>query len=349
MNQTRHSKTGLAAIFGTGRSGTTFLGSVIDSHPDVAYRFEPVHRNLVGPWRDLLTKLEAIPQNKRVGMLRESFAPGPSRVDKPPFFRKRARATFAMRGLYPAARKIRGVDAIFEKLGRARPSETVIIKEVTFELLMHRLAALAATPCLYLVRHPVATCLSVLRGQQAGRMPTGRQGVLGQMLEDHRPDLLERYGPDVDSLSLFEKNLLLWRMDVDRAFEAERENPSVRFVVYETLCRNLHAETERVLSHFGLSMDPQVTSYLDSLSSVSAGSRRMFSVRKNPASTADAWMQRVTDTQQQQAARLLDGHELVERLVSEGVWQPLQAPSATTVRRGEPGEATHSSQHSSFP
>mgnify|MGYP006433979169 CR=1 FL=1 len=238
-----------------------------------------------------------------------------------------------MRGLYSAARKVRSVDAIFEKLGRARPTETIIIKEVTLELLMERLAALATTPCVYLVRHPIATCLSELRGQQAGKMSTGRQSVLRQILQDHRPDLLERFAADVGRLSQFEKNLLLWRMDVDRAIDCEREHPCVSFVVYETLCHNLHAEAERVLSHLGLNMDPQVTSYLSSLLSVAAGSRRMFGVRKNPAATADAWTQRVSDEQRQQAARLLEGHDLVERLIEEGTWQPLQPKSATTLHK----------------
>ena len=34
----------LGAIFGTGHSGTTCLGSIISSHPNIAYRFEPFHR-----------------------------------------------------------------------------------------------------------------------------------------------------------------------------------------------------------------------------------------------------------------------------------------------------------------
>jgi hypothetical protein len=34
----------IMGIFGTGRSGSSWLGSIIDSHPQVAYRFEPFHR-----------------------------------------------------------------------------------------------------------------------------------------------------------------------------------------------------------------------------------------------------------------------------------------------------------------
>ena len=34
----------LAGVFGTSRCGSTWLGSIIASHPEVAYRFEPFHR-----------------------------------------------------------------------------------------------------------------------------------------------------------------------------------------------------------------------------------------------------------------------------------------------------------------
>ena len=34
----------IGAIFGTGRSGSTWVGAVINTHPKIAYRFEPFDR-----------------------------------------------------------------------------------------------------------------------------------------------------------------------------------------------------------------------------------------------------------------------------------------------------------------
>ncbi|MDJ0687655.1 MAG: hypothetical protein QNJ41_04015 [Xenococcaceae cyanobacterium MO_188.B32] len=34
----------MGALFGLGRSGTTWLGAIVASHPEILYRFEPFHR-----------------------------------------------------------------------------------------------------------------------------------------------------------------------------------------------------------------------------------------------------------------------------------------------------------------
>ncbi|MGL6343136.1 MAG: hypothetical protein ACRC80_28855, partial [Waterburya sp.] len=81
----------LGGIFGTGRCGTTWLGAMVSSHPDVAYRFEPFHR-LKKSKIAIATALEKIRAEdfsaQDLNLIYQALLPAYPEVEKPPFFAK---------------------------------------------------------------------------------------------------------------------------------------------------------------------------------------------------------------------------------------------------------------------
>ena len=81
----------MGSIFGTGRSGTTWLGAMVSSHPEIAYRFEPFHR--LGATQPAVEEaLETIRSNefsyKDLSSVYQALLPAYPQAEKPPFFPK---------------------------------------------------------------------------------------------------------------------------------------------------------------------------------------------------------------------------------------------------------------------
>ena len=203
-------------LFGTGRSGSTWVGSIIDSHPEVAYRFEPFHRlhhrRAISNWRERVERGDV--SNRELHDGYRLLLPAHPEVEKPPFFPKRNAFNLGKRWLWPPARRIAPLALPFAKIYTPRNRPPVVFKEVSLSRLFEQLASKTSMKLIYLVRDPRGVVASLTQGQRQGIMPTGQWTVLDSLMAKHDPALAERYRPQLDRLSPVEKNALLWRMEV---------------------------------------------------------------------------------------------------------------------------------------
>jgi hypothetical protein len=291
------------AIFGTGRCGSTWFGSVINSHPEVAYRFEPLLRlSRVDEYRMLISDIRSQGFGEgRLKRLRDALLPAWPELEIPPFFRKSNRHNIGIAALYPLARGFRPAGALFRAMYSPPNTAPLVFKETGAHAFMTRLLEDTTTPIVYLIRHPVAVADSSLRGQEKGVMPTGRQDVLSDILRDCAADLSLRFGDRVQHMSLLERNALLWRMDVERALATGlAAGPRFLPVVYEQVCRDPLAQFRTVFAHFGLEVPEQTAAFLDSLLAIDqkrSEHSSFFSVVRNPALTAERWRKSVAPDQ----------------------------------------------------
>ena len=193
----------LCGIFSKGRSGSTWLGSIVNTHPEVAYRFEPFHRLREDPdVARLRRSIEAgtFDATERDELYAILLRASPL-TDRPPFFVKRNARSRGKRLLWPAARRLPPLAPLYGALYTPRGAPVVVLKEVTLEPVMEGLLRAGGTRIVYLVRHPCAVVHSQIRGQEAGVMPTARQGVLSSLLEKHDPALAERVAAHPDATS----------------------------------------------------------------------------------------------------------------------------------------------------
>lgn len=289
----------LGAVFGAARSGTTWLGAMINSHPQVAYRFEPFHRRAGHAATDRVRAL-LLSDSLCDADLDEVYEllrhPHPM-TKREPFFPKSFRRNRGIGLTYRLSRARLLPAAVFSRLYTPFDRAMVIFKEVSLDPVMANLARRTSMPIVYIVRHPVAVCASELRAQAAGKLPTGRQRHMAEVLGKWRPDLLEEYAERLEKLSLIERNALLWRMEVETGLRAGLASDTVLTITYEALAMDPLGVLGTVLEHFGLVLPEQTAAFVTSLEDTESSSE-MFSVRKNPTEIADRWRSEVGEADQ---------------------------------------------------
>ena len=107
MNNTQKNQGKLGAIFGTGRSGTTWLGSIVSSHPEISYRFEPFHR-LQNTNIEIRKAIDLIRADtfsvKDLPDIYQALSPAYPESEKPPFFNKKYSLKPGRKYVWPLAR-----------------------------------------------------------------------------------------------------------------------------------------------------------------------------------------------------------------------------------------------------
>lgn len=323
----------LMAIFSTPRAGSTWLGAIAASHPEVAYRFEPFSRitKMSAAHRDEIHRLvETGFDDAALERLYTLLLPAHPETDKPPTFPKRY-ATLALRGkaaLWPLARKLRLGAGLYRRLYTPRGTPRIVWKEVGRVPILESLATTVRLPLLYLLRHPCAVVSSLIVGQQHQLMPTGRSSVLEPILSRHDTQLADRYVPQLDALTNAEKEALLWRVDVERAITALANCPTARIIIYEDLCTRPEQVTATMFQHFGLDDHEQVRAFVhQSVHPPATGQRRTdrwsnayFTIYRDPITSRDKWKTTINSKDRDAVMRVVGDSFAYAYGVKHGMW-----------------------------
>ena len=309
---------GLAGVFSTGRSGSTWLGALVSSHPDVAYRFEPIlrPRGQARRTREAIELLHAPGiSDADLSSIREGLLVSDTFSDKPPFRSGTWRRTLLNAVKVPAWAVCRTFPALSPPYRRwFTPNRgLVVFKMVAHEATFARLRVQTRIPLVYLVRHPAAMVASLLEGQRRGLMPSGRASVIRQFLADNAPALAARYSDRVDAMDAHEHEALLWRWSVEACIgEAAPSGRAVHVVFYENLCRSTRDEVERTLRFLSLELTAGVERFIEETTRPSRrgireiGIHRYFSVFRDPTKSVDRWRKTITREQQADIVSLVE-------------------------------------------
>lgn len=282
-------------IVGAPRSGTTWLGKIFDSHPDVIYRHEPDG---------------AVPET---GSTRADVAiwvaqRDPRTAGKRPFFPKSwqssparlLRASLAYSGA--AASRIGLPDWPIPDLGSIAPGRAVI-KSVRLSAGIGDFAnAFPDGRAVLILRDPRGQVASVMRGASNGRFNLAEAGTDMPFDEASTLDFAARRGvdePAFQRLPNAAKYAWSWRAFNETAFAAIAGRSNATVVIYEALCADPASQARAVMAFAGLPWHRQTDAFLD-LSTRADGSTGYYAVVRNSIAAANWW--RTTMSAQDQEA-----------------------------------------------
>jgi hypothetical protein len=323
----------LKAIIGAGRSGSTWLGSIINSHPEVAYRFEPFHRlQRREPKFKYLLDVLADPNisDQNLEEIYLNLFKADPLTEKPPFFEKKYVNQFGIKNAWMFARTFRPAKYLYRSLYTPKEYVPLVFKEVTYEKFMKNLLTNTSMPITYLVRHPCANVMSDVKGQQEGKMPSRRQDFLERLLKEHDLALYEQYAPQLDHMSRVEKVALLWRIDLEKGIAAIQTTGKGLLISYEQLCDDPHKVAKRVFDYFELKFEPQTKEFLDRLCAVDGtaidSTRKkdmmdsFFTVYRNPKQQKDAWKSKISPDDRQAIENIVSSSAAFQYCASISGW-----------------------------
>ena len=329
------SQSPISAIVGPGRSGTTWLGAIVDSSPEVIYRFEPFRRLAARApeFRRLFDRLK----RKEVGEgdladVYSMLLPASPHTNKPPFFPDKSYALrmAGRRQLWPLARTMGPFERLYEALYSPPSGPPIVFKEVTFVRPLQNLMERTSVPLVYLIRHPCATVMSDVSGQVNGKMPSQRQLSLGEILAEHAPQMAAQFEHIVRGNDVIARTALLWRFEIESCVPPVEKSVKGMVLTYEQLADDPEAQVARVFAHLGLSVSSQTTLFIQGLLQLNTEHRRgpkrtgfadrYFSIYRNPRSEKDAWKAKISREDRRKIETIMEDSQVVANCARLGGW-----------------------------
>jgi hypothetical protein len=329
-------RAGVGLILGAPRSGTSWVGKIADSHPDILYRHEP---DIADPPPDLPVFVDPPPSTElqarfdghlaRWAGARDSRSAG-SRPVFPKAFQLPL-APLARRAVIYAAKDGERIDdglaarAVVPELNTRRPAARVL-KSVN---LLGRLPLVLGSPSVSAVvlvlRHPCAQVASGLRQIEL----EGRQSILAAADLPESP-AGRRAGLSADDLArMTDVEVMAWKWLAfnDAALAATEADARVTVVRHESLAHAPDDGAQQVLAGLGLKPADQTKRFLDR--STRGGSTRMYSARRDPVVATSGWRRELSDDAVQRIKRIVAGSR-------PAAWYELMPPSAADGREVTP-------------
>ena len=288
-------------LFGMPRSGTTWIGKLFDSHPDVLYRHEPDSW-----WRLSLSRdPDLVTAPDHAAEIRRFYAALPTMraqrvAGKRPLFAKAymsAPRSWLMQAGVEAARVMTrfrpAFPVLFHADGRGHAERRVVWKSIeSLGRLGTMLAVLPEASGVQIIRHPCGYIASVQRGLagHAFSSPHSNSEDYGIFAAVQDTPLGTRYGVSVDGmrrLAPVERLAWRWVLINEKAWRESRDTGRYQCIYYEDVCRAPAAELRSIFAACGLQWNAQTADFV--ARSTHGGSDGYYSVYKDPDVAAWRW------------------------------------------------------------
>lgn len=294
-------------LLGSGRSGTTFLAKLFDSHPRVLYRHEPDSALLDEsiPFHPRLSEIEHYKAGAASYLSRLAKVQTPKVAVHLPLFPKAYRGAVRQRlhnGLALGAKTLAKLPyveqriAVPDLIAPAAPKPVTVIKSVN-SLNRSRLF-LESDPELrvvHIVRHPCGVVASLIRGARQKLMnPEIYFDALYGM--EHT----EKYGlarEDMEARTFEEQAAFQWMVANDKVLGDMQDMNRYQMVRYEDLCLNTGEVIGELFDFCGLEANPQTYAFTQQLESTEAADASYFSVMRSPKKGVFSWKQELSTEQ----------------------------------------------------
>lgn len=320
-------------IVGSGRSGTTFLAKLLDSHPDVLYRHEP-DSVLVNTDIPFLPVDKDIPKFIKPARhyLEALMTVNASKVNgQRPVFDKSYRSSLQRQRFLAGLYLVKAIEracggalknslSIPDCVNRKYAGRVVPVIKTVNSLWRTRLfsEAMPDMRVLHIMRHPCAVVNSCLRGIDQNLMSSAV--YLRPLFE---AGFAENYSftlEDLEAASYEEKAAFFWMACNQRIYDGLRGRGSYRPVIYEELCSALAPTMNSLFRFAGLDWNEQSARFADALEASDRQQADYFNVVRSPASAMNKWRDQLS-TEQIERIEAVVSHSEIGRHFIKGTWR----------------------------
>lgn len=329
----------LIMLAGFFRSGSTWIGKLLDTNPSVIYRHEPLGRLQGTVISDFLMKVVKFDRGLTAlnrGMLINTIISAHPAVDRPPFFKKQhlwlpLRLRFA---LWAIANQVRAAIPVYRWLltPKIAANDVLVIKETGWSIHLESIfEAFNADLTCFLIRHPCAIVASIIRGLRLGIMDIHDRDTRRLFVSEHSKEkcILET-GIDQETILKMddcEYYALRWRAYYDICFRYHQESSNnTKIIVYEDFQKNPHENMVELFSEIqlpiekytGKFLDKSISHPFDTLGPFDKDSRTdYYSVYREAGYDARRW-ERTLTSDQIQKIRTIIGNRLLSEFWKDG-------------------------------
>ncbi|MBZ6380070.1 hypothetical protein B5C34_00225 [Pacificimonas flava] len=303
-------------IVGSPRSGTTWIGSILDSHPDTLYLHEPdvIEKEPRLPFIPSPSSPDPADEVSRAYVQRLAANRALRTVFARERFAKSYRGRFADRVRQAVILAARSADAALPpaRLDRrvsipdlaARPPALTIVKSVDS---VTRLPAFARAnpdmPFIHIIRHPCGVARSKLRGVEQGKMATV------PLYDDlfSLPPAKDTAKAETEGWPLLKRAAFDWMVKNEWVLAETDSLPNVSRLIYDRVANDPHSEAEALFAQLSLPPSAQTRDYLDRLVGTEKGQGDYFAIARNPAKAANEWQSGLSEDDKALIAETVGG------------------------------------------
>ncbi|MGL6340616.1 MAG: sulfotransferase domain-containing protein [Waterburya sp.] len=304
-------------ITGSGRSGTTWLGQIMNMYQNCIYKYEPFLNSKQTPytvWKNNLNSDDIEQLRHDFWSLCCSCYYG---VDVPPFPPKsfRTQNKEILHFLYGLGKRVNLSKNLYQWYGRPQLTQdtSVLIKDVNFPIqMLPRLCEVLQPHLITLVRNPFANIASYLKGVEMNLFSqefTQQVNKLEQQLATSQDKHLSQYCQQLKNMSVAQLAAVRWRFQVEPLVDYARNHEKGLLVVYEDLCTDPHRQITEIFNFVGWQFQQTVHDFID-LSTAgetqnSQASKAYYSVYRDPKQSMSKWKTQLTKEQQSDIASII--------------------------------------------
>lgn len=297
-------------LTGRGRSGTTWLGQILNTYQNCIYKYEPFLPSKSSPFQTWKNQLNS---DRNLEEMRSWFwslcCSCYFGIDNPPFTDKsfRQQSKYLLYGLYGLGKKVNSLKYLYEWYGRPKLNRdtTVLIKDVNFPInSLSQLSQILQPYLISIIRNPFANIASYLKGIELGLFESDRTEDINRLkksLDTPEGHHLAHYSWQLEKMSVAQFEALRWRYQVESLVEYTKNYPKSIVVVYENLCLDPLGKTKEIFDFLGWQFTQTTEDFINASTSGTDKNlgleKSYYGVYRDPRKSMTKWQTQLTEAQ----------------------------------------------------